>query len=195
MSHESESDHHAGLSHDLEVLTARVNRRRVLEWMAYLSATALGCGRERHGWRHGVQLQRPRGRRQLWRHPEETQGPYPGNGTNGPNALALSGIVRSDIRTSIAGATGVAAGLPLTVRLRLLDTSCTALPRLRRVHLALRPGGALFDVFGGGDGGESHRVITDRMASLPLRGISRSATRPPSETFRQWVRYDRSERA
>ncbi|MEN9629607.1 MAG: hypothetical protein RJA10_2834, partial [Pseudomonadota bacterium] len=36
---------------------------------------------------------------------------------------ALTGIVRSDIRSSINGATGVAAGVRLTVKLRLLNTS------------------------------------------------------------------------
>ena len=66
--------------------------------------------------------------------PEETGGPYPGDGTNSNgsgivNALALSGIVRSDIRASIAGASGVAAGVPLTIKLQLLNTknSCASL--------------------------------------------------------------------
>jgi protocatechuate 3,4-dioxygenase beta subunit len=60
--------------------------------------------------------------------PEETAGPYPGDGTNGANALALSGIVRSDIRASIAGATGVAAGVVVTVTLTLVDSAtCTPL--------------------------------------------------------------------
>jgi protocatechuate 3,4-dioxygenase beta subunit len=53
--------------------------------------------------------------------PEETQGPYPGDGTNGANALALSGIVRSDIRSSVGGATGVADGVELTVTLTIVD--------------------------------------------------------------------------
>jgi protocatechuate 3,4-dioxygenase beta subunit len=53
--------------------------------------------------------------------PEETAGPYPGDGTNGANALALAGIVRRDITTSMAGASGVAEGVPLTVTLTLLD--------------------------------------------------------------------------
>jgi protocatechuate 3,4-dioxygenase beta subunit len=66
--------------------------------------------------------------------PEETAGPYPGDGSNTSNgavanALALSGIVRSDIRSSIAGASAVAAGVPLTVRLQLVNTgsSCASL--------------------------------------------------------------------
>src|SRR4051794_37996735 len=32
--------------------------------------------------------------------PEETAGPYPGDGSNGPDVLEQSGIVRSDIRSS-----------------------------------------------------------------------------------------------
>lgn len=60
--------------------------------------------------------------------PEETAGPYPGDGSNTSNgsvanALALSGIVRSDIRSSIGGASGTAAGVPLTVKLRLVNTN------------------------------------------------------------------------
>jgi protocatechuate 3,4-dioxygenase beta subunit len=62
--------------------------------------------------------------------PEETAGPYPGDGSNSNiNALVLSGIVRSDIRPSFAGATGIAEGVPVTLRLRLVNTggSCAAL--------------------------------------------------------------------
>ncbi|MCD2516562.1 intradiol ring-cleavage dioxygenase [Massilia sp. G4R7] len=60
--------------------------------------------------------------------PEETGGPYPGDGTNRnangvANALVLSGIVRSDIRASVAGASGVAAGIPLTIRLQLVNVA------------------------------------------------------------------------
>jgi len=60
--------------------------------------------------------------------PEETAGPYPGDGTNGANALALAGIVRADIRPSIAGATGIATGIPLTVTLTIVDSqTCSPL--------------------------------------------------------------------
>jgi protocatechuate 3,4-dioxygenase beta subunit len=66
--------------------------------------------------------------------PEETAGPYPGDGSNSSNggianALMLSGIVRSDIRSSIAGASGTAAGIPLRIRLQLVNTgaSCASL--------------------------------------------------------------------
>ena len=53
--------------------------------------------------------------------PEETAGPYPGDGSNGPNVLTESGIVRSDIRSSFGAASGTAEGVPLTVTLSLLD--------------------------------------------------------------------------
>jgi protocatechuate 3,4-dioxygenase beta subunit len=60
--------------------------------------------------------------------PEETEGPYPGDGTNGPNALATSGIVRSDIRASFGSALGTAAGVPLTITLSVVDSAtCAAL--------------------------------------------------------------------
>lgn len=55
--------------------------------------------------------------------PEETEGPYPGDGTNGPNALALSGIVRSDITESFAGVSGTAEGVPLTITLTIVDST------------------------------------------------------------------------
>jgi protocatechuate 3,4-dioxygenase beta subunit len=61
--------------------------------------------------------------------PEETAGPYPGDGSNGPDVLAESGIVRRDIRSSIGSASGVADGVPLAVELTVTDTAggCTPL--------------------------------------------------------------------
>ena len=52
--------------------------------------------------------------------PDETAGPYPGDGSNGVDALEQSGIVRSDIRSSIDGGT-TAAGVPMAISLTLLD--------------------------------------------------------------------------
>ncbi|MCA0241388.1 MAG: intradiol ring-cleavage dioxygenase [Proteobacteria bacterium] len=66
--------------------------------------------------------------------PSETGGPYPADGTNSSNghvvnALALSGIVRRDIRSSFGSASGTAAGVPLTLTLNLVNTAavCTTL--------------------------------------------------------------------
>jgi protocatechuate 3,4-dioxygenase beta subunit len=61
--------------------------------------------------------------------PEETAGPYPGDGSNGPNVLAESGVVRSDITSSFGSASGVATGVPLEVVLTVQETAngCAAL--------------------------------------------------------------------
>jgi len=60
--------------------------------------------------------------------PQETAGPFPGDGTNGPNVLTQSGVVRSDIRPSFGTSKTVAAGVPLTVNLTIVDsTGCAPL--------------------------------------------------------------------
>jgi protocatechuate 3,4-dioxygenase beta subunit len=60
--------------------------------------------------------------------PEETAGPYPGDGSNGPNVLTDSAIVRRDIRSSFGSYSGTAEGVPLTVTLRVLDLDNGASP-------------------------------------------------------------------
>ncbi|OYW82450.1 MAG: intradiol ring-cleavage dioxygenase [Asticcacaulis sp. 32-58-5] len=64
----------------------------------------------------------------------ETEGPYPGDGSNTVsgsvvNALAISGINRSDIRTSVGSASGTAPGLPLQLTITLVNSNggCAAL--------------------------------------------------------------------
>ena len=52
--------------------------------------------------------------------PDETAGPYPGDGSNGPDALEQSGIVRSDIRSSI-GIDDPVAGVPLDFTFTVTD--------------------------------------------------------------------------
>ena len=53
--------------------------------------------------------------------PEETAGPYPGDGSNGPDVLSESGVVRSDMTASFGSGSGVAEGVPTTVKLRILN--------------------------------------------------------------------------
>ncbi|MFJ5957370.1 intradiol ring-cleavage dioxygenase [Paenarthrobacter sp. NPDC092416] len=55
--------------------------------------------------------------------PQETVGPYPGDGSNGPNVLEASGVVRKDITSSFGTSTTKAEGVPLTFTLTLLDNS------------------------------------------------------------------------
>ena len=53
--------------------------------------------------------------------PDETAGPYPGDGSNGPDVLGQSGVVRSDIRSSFGDASGTAEGVPMTLELTISD--------------------------------------------------------------------------
>jgi protocatechuate 3,4-dioxygenase beta subunit len=55
--------------------------------------------------------------------PEETAGPFPGDGSNGPDVLAESGVVRQDITTSIGSASGTAEGVPLSISLVVADAA------------------------------------------------------------------------
>jgi protocatechuate 3,4-dioxygenase beta subunit len=62
--------------------------------------------------------------------PEETGGPYPGDGTNSngsgvANALTLSGIVRSDIRKSVTPGSATAAGIPTTLKLQIVNVGAS----------------------------------------------------------------------
>jgi protocatechuate 3,4-dioxygenase beta subunit len=57
--------------------------------------------------------------------PEETAGPYPGDGSNGPDILEDSGIVRQDIRSSIDGG-ATAEGVPLVFELQIVDVASGA---------------------------------------------------------------------
>jgi protocatechuate 3,4-dioxygenase beta subunit len=55
--------------------------------------------------------------------PEETGGPYPADGTNGPDVLTQEGVVRRDLTTSFGSASGRAEGVRLTLELRLIDVA------------------------------------------------------------------------
>jgi protocatechuate 3,4-dioxygenase beta subunit len=122
-------DHDRGFTHDLTRLTERAAQRRaVLKWGLGLSAMPLlacagsalseSTGANGAAGAAGATTGTDDSCTQV---PEETAGPYPGDGTNGANALALTGIVRRDIRSSLAGASGVAEGVPLTVTLTIVD--------------------------------------------------------------------------
>jgi protocatechuate 3,4-dioxygenase beta subunit len=60
--------------------------------------------------------------------PDETAGPYPGDGSNGPDVLEQSGIVRSDIRSSFGESTGTAEGVPMTLELTITDLANGGVP-------------------------------------------------------------------
>ena len=60
--------------------------------------------------------------------PEETAGPYPGDGSNGPDVLEQSGIVRADIRSSFGDASGTAEGVPMTLELTIYNLARGSAP-------------------------------------------------------------------
>lgn len=108
-------DEYGGLARDL-----RVMRRRQLLGMGVGAAAAVWIGCDDGASDDGSADACPA-------IPTETGGPYPGDGTNGPNALVLAGVVRSDIRTSVGTAAGTAEGVPLTLTLTLVDGDCEPL--------------------------------------------------------------------
>lgn len=131
MAHDSDHDDFGGLSRDLRTMVDRGRRRDFLKWIAGASLVPLvgGCvsaesvddmvdansdGSTTGGSCSAI--------------PTETGGPYPADGTNGPNVLTASGVVRSDITTSFNGLSGTAAGVPLTIKLNLLDTNLSCAP-------------------------------------------------------------------
>ncbi|MEU4700567.1 intradiol ring-cleavage dioxygenase [Nonomuraea dietziae] len=120
-----------GLQFDMAAL---LERRKVLGLLAGAGlATLAGCGGDSTGAAPNTSSSRtPRASSSAGASassatcaqiPEETAGPYPGDGSNGPNILTRSGVVRSDIRSSVGSASGTAEGVPLTIDLTLLDTS------------------------------------------------------------------------
>ena len=121
------SAHDEGLAHDLPGL---LGRRRALALLggASLAGALAACAPETTPQdaassaapRIGTQ---PNGGSSGGEIPEETNGPFPADGSNGVNVLTESGVVRSDIRSSFAGANGVAEGVPLTVTLTVVDVS------------------------------------------------------------------------
>nr|WP_315247283.1 intradiol ring-cleavage dioxygenase [uncultured Albidiferax sp.] len=129
--------HDHGLAHDLETLGQMLSeRRRALRWLAVGSVVPLGlmaCG-------GGSDTATTTGTStttgttttvgSCTNINSETAGPYPGDGTNSANgsvqnALLLSGINRSDIRSSIVSSSTTAAGIVLTVTLTLVNTSAS----------------------------------------------------------------------
>jgi protocatechuate 3,4-dioxygenase beta subunit len=60
--------------------------------------------------------------------PEETAGPFPGDGLNGPNVLSEEGVVRTDIRSSFGSSNTVAEGAPLAIKLTIQDAGGDCAP-------------------------------------------------------------------
>ncbi len=120
-------DHDQGLAADLAAL---LGRRRFLGLLAGAgAATLVGCSTGAGGAPATTAATAAGGTAGCETIPSETAGPFPGDGSNGPNVLSESGIVRGDIRSSFGSASGVAQGVPLTINLTIQDGAkgCAAL--------------------------------------------------------------------
>jgi protocatechuate 3,4-dioxygenase beta subunit len=82
--------------------------------------------------------------------PEETAGPYPGDSSNGPNVLNLSGVVRNDIRSSFAGLSGTAAGVPLSIALTVVSATTCAPRANHAVYIWHCDRGGLYSLYSAG---------------------------------------------
>jgi protocatechuate 3,4-dioxygenase beta subunit len=130
--HELE-DHDRGLVFDLSTM----DRRRVLKLLGFggLSAslfTIVGCG---PGGATGSPLASAAATAASVASgascaviPEETAGPFPGDGSNGPNVLSEDGVVRTDIRSSFGSSNTVAEGVPLAIKLTIQDAGGDCAP-------------------------------------------------------------------
>jgi protocatechuate 3,4-dioxygenase beta subunit len=130
-------EHDLGLAHDLQVLS----RRRIFQLAGVTGAAALvaacstNTGQRASGTTTAAAAPTATSTNTATADaacaktaPAETAGPYPGDGSNGPNVLVESGVVRSDIRTSFGGYSGWADGVPTTIELTLVDTTKNCAP-------------------------------------------------------------------
>jgi protocatechuate 3,4-dioxygenase beta subunit len=142
----SRHDHDRGLSFDLATMAGRrrlMDRRRALQMVGGAGLAALvGCGSGDDGGRAAATTTSSDGSpstvagsrsaggsdAECTAIPEETAGPFPGDGSNGPDALAEEGIVRADIRPSFGSAGGRAEGVPATLDLEILDGAAGCSP-------------------------------------------------------------------
>jgi protocatechuate 3,4-dioxygenase beta subunit len=126
--HNREHPHPASLEQDLRTIVTRISgRRQILGWLisggvtAGLIAACGGDGSSGSGTTTGSTSSA------CVADPEETNGPFPADGTNSVsgnvvNVLTQSGIVRSDITSSFGSSITTAPGVPLTLTIDLEDT-------------------------------------------------------------------------
>ena len=145
-SHEHDEHRHGhGLAEDLPLLQAQLaGRRNALRWLGAGTLALAGCG----GGGSDTDTESSTANSTTTTAattseasttcatiPSETAGPYPGDGTNSgtnggtANALTQTGVVRSSIVSSFGTSSGTADGVPLIIRLRVVNAgaSCAAL--------------------------------------------------------------------
>jgi protocatechuate 3,4-dioxygenase beta subunit len=132
-------DEFGGLHRDLLATGAAMDRRQLLRVAAQFGASIgalglFGCGASSPTAADTTGTTTP-GAGSCSKIPTETAGPFPGEGSNGPNVLNQTGVVRSDIRSSFAGLSGTADGVPLSILLTIVSASTCAPLAGRAVYL------------------------------------------------------------
>jgi protocatechuate 3,4-dioxygenase beta subunit len=130
--HDELHDHDRGLAFDLETMMAR---RHVLRLFAGVGLAGLlaACGDGGGGTTSTAATSSTAARATAVTTtaaaagstpiPEETAGPFPGDGSNGVDVLTQSGIVRGDIRSSFGSSTTAAEGVPLDIAFTVTDAA------------------------------------------------------------------------
>ncbi|MFC7492542.1 MULTISPECIES: intradiol ring-cleavage dioxygenase [unclassified Knoellia] len=119
MTQDPHPDHDRGLEFDVATL---LGRRRALGLFGGAGLLALaGCAEARTG-STATTASATGSAAASTEVPDETGGPFPGDGSNGVNVLDDSGIVRSDITRSFGTSTTKAEGVPLTIHLTVTDS-------------------------------------------------------------------------
>lgn len=151
--HDRHHDHGHGMGDDLPLLQAMLARRRALQWFAGAGTAALvaGCGGSDGdassatvttvGGATATPTPTPSATTSTpttttaacIADPTETAGPYPGDGTNTAsgstsNVLTVSGVVRSDIRSSFISSSTVAGGVKVVLTLTLVNVNASCAP-------------------------------------------------------------------
>jgi protocatechuate 3,4-dioxygenase beta subunit len=118
---EDDHDHDRGLQFDLAKLLDRRHALKLIAGAAFVSL--VGCAGDDKTTATTSSSTSAASSASCAVIPDETAGPYPGDGSNGPNVLTQSGIVRSDLTKSFGTLSGTAAGIPLTIALTVQGTS------------------------------------------------------------------------
>ncbi|MEZ5112556.1 MAG: intradiol ring-cleavage dioxygenase [Nocardioidaceae bacterium] len=110
-----------GLAFDLGTLVDR--RRALLLGFGAVGAVGLAaCGAEPGESRPATSSPTPATpKTDLPEIPEDMAGPFPGDGSNGPDVLEQSGVVRRDIRRSFGTGSAIAEGVAMTLNLTVLN--------------------------------------------------------------------------
>lgn len=116
--HKDRHDHDdfGGLGRDCRRL---LERRQALRWVGALSVTGLltACTSDSEA----TDSSAGRSESGIGEIADEAAGPFPADGTNGPNLLDIEGVVRPDLTNSIGDLQGTAEGIRTTIDLTILD--------------------------------------------------------------------------